>query len=94
MLKLTFIPVSHGSYTPETSGYGTRDEAFAEWCRRRSDWTGQYPAWGDGGPDVPAVEAHVIETIDGADVATETVDAWTPADLCDELNDLAHYYDN
>lgn len=67
--------------------FGELESAGREWRRRRNDWTGRYPLWGDGGPD----DVAVFMVKDG-----DTLEAWTAREIVaeDNLDDLAHYYDN
>ena len=77
----------HPSHDPGAASewYDTLEGAWIEWKRRRSDWTGRYLLWGDGGPDDTAVYVS-----DG----TGTHDAWTPRDLCAEpFDSIDFYYD-
>lgn len=54
--------------TVESDTYGSLHEALTEWLRRRNDWTGRHPGWGDG---TEGSEVIVL----GSEV--ETHDAWT-----------------
>lgn len=77
--------------TDESDTYATLDEALTEWLRRRNDWTGRYPTWGDGafdgvvsyGTEVEAIEVWgLVEAFreTGRDL-TELYDFLEPADI-------------
>ena len=70
--------------------FATVADAAIEWARRRNDWSGRFPLWGDCGPDGFAVLVN--------DETGDVVDGFTPRQLADELGPLAfgeleHYYD-
>lgn len=72
--------------TVESDTYGSLHEALTEWLRRRNDWTGRYPGWGDG---TEGGEVIVL----GSEV--DTVDAWTLVEAFlatgRDLDELTHY---
>lgn len=77
------LPYHPGAFPGgESSWFATLEEAWQEWTRRRNDWSGRFPCWGDGGPDDDAVYL--------SDPCT-TYETWTARDLAGE--DLFHYYD-
>ncbi len=57
--------------TDESDTFATLGEALDEWLRRRNDWTGRYPGWGDG------IEADGYIIVLGSEV--ESFDGWTIA---------------
>lgn len=76
---------------PDSECYTTFEEAWREWTRRRNDWSGRYPMWGDGClDDQPAI-------VYGNEV--ETIDAWTVREVCEQvesddyLGEVGDYYD-
>ena len=55
--------------TDESDTFATLGEALDEWLRRRNDWTGRFPGWGDG------IEATGYIIVLGTEV--ETFDGWS-----------------
>lgn len=73
----------------ESEHFDTLEAAVNEWCRRRNDWTGRFPLWGDmdEGPDT-----YTILLGDEA----ESWDAWSIRAALTELgraDELIHYFD-
>ena len=62
-----FAPPEPGA---EGESFDTLDAALTEWLRRRNDWTGRYPLWGDG---VESAGTYII--VLGTEV--ETFDGWS-----------------
>lgn len=74
----------------DSEWFDALEAALAEWARRRCDWSGRFPLWGD--------------MSDGADEycillgnEAETVEAWSVrsalAELGRDADELAHYFD-
>lgn len=84
-MTLLYIPIGGYNYsTPVDEGYATLDEAAAEWARRRNDWTGRFPCWGDG------LESESVVIL--AD-ETEVREAWTLDELEHIVGEREHYFD-
>lgn len=60
----------------ENEWFDTLEGALNEWARRRNDWTGRYPCWGDamshrdvdapdGNADPIIILGNEVETLDG-----------------------------
>lgn len=73
--------------TDESDTFATLAEAFDEWLRRRSDWTGRHPGWGDG------LESSGYIIVLGSEV--DTFEGWTLVQAFvatdRDLDELAHY---
>ncbi len=54
--------------TDESDTFATLTEALDEWLRRRNDWTGRFPLWGDG------IESDGYIIVLGSEV--ETFEGW------------------
>lgn len=80
-----FAPPEPGA---EGESFDTLDAALTEWLRRRNDWTGRYPLWGDG---VEAASTYII--VLGTEA--ETFDGWSLVGafvaLGRDLDELTHY---
>ena len=71
--------------TDESDTFATLAEALDEWERRRNDWTGRYPGWGDG------IESDGFAIVLGSEV--DTFDRWTLVEAFVELErDLDELY--
>lgn len=72
----------------EGESFDALDAALTEWLRRRNDWTGRYPLWGDG---VEAASTYII--VLGTEA--ETFDGWSLVGafvaLGRDLDELTHY---
>ena len=72
----------------EGETFDTLELAVPEWLRRRQDWTGRFPMWGDLDPF--ADPCIVLGT------ECETFEGWTVVDMLHDTGrdgDLFHYYD-
>lgn len=73
---------------PGAESFDTLEAALDEWLRRRNDWTGRYPLWGDG---VEAAGTYII--VLGTEA--ETFDAWSLVGafiaLGRDLDELGNY---
>lgn len=71
----------------EGESFDTLDAALDEWLRRRSDWTGRYPLWGDG------VEAGGYIIVLGTEV--DSFDGWglvrAFVETGRDIDELIHY---
>lgn len=70
-------------------GYETLGEAAYEWKRRRNDWTGRFPCWGDG--QEPGSGRLCVILAD----ETEVRDGWTIEEIITDpaCEELTSYYD-
>jgi len=82
----------HSFSLPEWSDedtFTTLEGAVTEWLRRRQDWTGRFPTWGDLDPFTD------YAIILGDEQSTD--DGWTVVDMLRDTGrdgDLFHYYDS
>jgi hypothetical protein len=71
----------------EGESFATLAEALDEWLRRRNDWTGRYPGWGDG--DVAVGYIIVLGT------EVDTFEGWSLVQAFiatgRDLDELGHY---
>lgn len=80
------------NYSPPTASdedvFATLAEALDEWLRRKNDWTGRFPLWGDG-INFPTDSIIILGT------EADTFEGWTLADAFVEtgrdLDELLHY---
>lgn len=102
-IYFTIDPVDiapEGSLDHKADAFSTMEDAFNAWIRRRNDWTGFFPCWGDGlelverGKDDDVVYADYI--IGFHDSSGDVVDGWTIEECLVQLNregELHHYVD-
>lgn len=70
--------------------FDSLEDALDEWARRRNNWSGRFPLWGDmnEGPDTYCISLGN---------EAETLEAWSIRSALDELerdpDELVHYFD-
>lgn len=70
-------------------GFETMEEAVSEWKRRRQDWTGRFPCWGDGQDNADSGHESIVILAN----ETEIREAWTFEEAVPK-DEQFHYYDD
>lgn len=92
MTEATYTIYGGPGYAPPEPGapgesFPTLSAALIEWLRRRNDWSGRYPLWGDNGGDTDApiiVLGTETDTYDGWNLVEAFIATGRPLD---ELGD-------
>jgi len=101
--RMHYVPVGGVNYSSIDDTVATDDifdtveGAAQEWARRRNDWTGRFPCWGDGGDgaETTAVLGMLFlqDDDDNWTVACDVVEGYSVRELEEHIGESVHYYD-